>query len=160
MLNECKILEMFMPRVVFVLISFIVANFANAAENFTTSEFNKLGSINVVLNDNASDACWTNLTESREYAEEKVLMAGSKPQPKLEDRFWGHDYILSIKVNSSRNKALGLCYGDIEIALFTVAEYNGFLHEASLLQYNGPFMGKNNVNRDVINAIQYFFSGQ
>ena len=75
MLNEWKILEMFMPRVVFVLISFIVANFANAAENFTTSEFNKLGSINVVLNDNASDACWTNLTESREYAEEKVLMA-------------------------------------------------------------------------------------
>ena len=154
-----KILEMFIFRVIFVLISFVAAKFVSAAKNFTTFDFHKLGSINVVLNDKASDACWTNLTESREYAEEKVIMAGSKPQPKSEDRYWGNDYLLVIKVTSNRNKALGLCYGDIEIALITAVEYNGFIHEASLWNYNGPFMGQNNVNREVINAIKAFFVG-
>jgi hypothetical protein len=154
-----KILEMFIFRVIFVLISFVAANFVSAAKNFTTFDFHKLGSNNVVLNDKASDACWTNLTESREYAEEKVIMAGSKPQPKSEDRYWGNDYLLVIKVTSNRNKALGLCYGDIEIALITAVEYNGFIHEASLWNYNGPFMGQNNVNREVINAIKAFFVG-
>ena len=86
-------------------------------------------------------------------------MAGSKPQPKSEDRYLGNDYLLVIKVTSNRNKALGLCYGDIEIALITAVEYNGFIHEASLWNYNGPFMGQNNVNREVINAIKAFFGG-
>ena len=159
MLSEMKILEMFMFRVIFILMSFVAANFATAADYFTANDFKSLGSIRMVLKDEARDACWTNLTESREYAEEKVIMTGSKPQPKSEDRYWGNDYLLVIKVTSKRNKALGLCYGDIEIALITAVEYNGFIHEASLWNYNGPFMGQNNVNREVINAIKAFFVG-
>ena len=156
MLNELKILEMFMFRVIFIFVSFVTANFADAADYFTSTDFKKLGSISVVLKDEASDACWTNLTESREYAEEKVLMSGSKPS-KLEDRSWGRDYLLIVKVGSHRSKSVGLCFGDIEISLITGAEYNGFVHEASLARYNAYFMGQNNVNQEVIKAIQAFF---
>ena len=148
-----------MFRVFFVFISFVAANLANALDYFTTSDFSKLPSIEVVLDDKASDACWTNLTESREYAEEKVLMAGSKPFTS-EERYWGRDYLLIIMVNSSRNEALGLCYGDIEIDLITGAKHNGFIHEASLFNLNRPFMGYENVNRAVIDAIQVFFGAK
>ncbi|MDA9948796.1 hypothetical protein N9C16_05280 [Paracoccaceae bacterium] len=41
-------------------------------------ELRKLTSITVVLQDNASGACWTNLKEVREYAEEKLRMKGVK----------------------------------------------------------------------------------
>ena len=158
MLNEMKILEMFMFRVFFVLISFVAANFVSAADYFDADKFDKITSIEVVLNDKASDACWTNLTESREYAEEKVRMAGSKPFT-AENRYWGRDYLLVIQVNSHRNKALGLCFGNIQISLVTGVEYNGLIHEASLADLNNYFMGHNNVNREVINAIKGFFGG-
>ena len=145
-----------MFRVIFILMSFVAANFATAADYFTANDFKNLGSISVVLKDEARDACWTNLTESREYAEEKVLMSGSKPSI-VEDRSWGRDYLLIVKVGSHRSEALGLCFGNIEISLITGAEYNGFVHEAGLARYNAYFMGLNNANQEVINSIQAFF---
>ena len=145
-----------MIRLFFTVMSVFAANFANAADYFTTSDFSKIPSIEVVLNDKASDACWTNLTESREYAEEKVRMVGSKPFT-AENRYWGRDYLLVIQVNSHRSKAVGLCFGDIEISLVTGVEYNGLIHEASLRDLNKYFVGQNNVNREVINAIKTYF---
>lgn len=47
-----------------------------AAEWPTLDYLKDIKHIEVVLDDNAVGACWTNLRESREYAEEKIRMSG------------------------------------------------------------------------------------
>ena len=49
MLKEMKILEVFMFRAIFILMSFVAANFATAADYFAANDFKKLGSISVVF---------------------------------------------------------------------------------------------------------------
>jgi len=44
----------------------------------TDFKLRKLASIGVSLYDGATGACWTNLKEVREYAEEKLSMKGAK----------------------------------------------------------------------------------
>jgi hypothetical protein len=108
----------------------------------------------VVLDDQAKDACWTNLTESREYAEEKLRSAGATVSSYIAD---AGDYALVLKVRSYRNNALRLCYGYLSVNLATSIMMNGKPHDAYLYGYEAIFMGKQNINNEFIESIQYFF---
>ena len=85
-----------------------------SADEMTYSDLKNL-KVNVLLADSAKGACWTNLTESREYAEEKLRSAGATVvlPPSVPD------YVLRLNVMSRRNKALPLCYGSIRVELLT-----------------------------------------
>ena len=67
--------------------------------------------------DNATNACWTNLKESREYAEEKLRGLGATLYDN-EEKYYGHYYALTINVQSKRLD-VGLCFGAISISLKT-----------------------------------------
>ena len=109
----------------------------------------------VLLDDLASDACWTNLTESREYAEEKLRGIGAKPY-KGEDKYYGQYYSLTIRVLSQRT-SVGRCFGAVEISLETGTELNDIFHHAVYRSTLWPFTGHENVNKGVIEQIQFFF---
>jgi hypothetical protein len=49
---------------------------ANAIWYSENANPNSIGTINVSLNDSVDGACWTNLKEVREYAEEKLRQQG------------------------------------------------------------------------------------
>ena len=58
---------------------------------------------------------------------------------------------------SRRNKALPLCYGSIRVELLTPTMVNGRNHEALAIYSYAIFMGRQNVNTDVVESIQTFF---
>ncbi|MDB2574008.1 hypothetical protein N9X94_04755 [Planktomarina temperata] len=136
-----------------ILVAFLmtVSTQANTQE-MTYSDLKNL-KVNVLLADSAKGACWTNLTESREYAEEKLRSAGATVvlPPSVPD------YLLRLKVMSRRNKALPLCYGSIRVELLTPTMVNRRDHVAYAMEYDAIFMGRQNVNTDVVESIQTFF---
>ena len=123
-----------------------------SADEMTYSDLKNL-KVNVLLADSAKGACWTNLTESREYAEEKLRSAGATVvlPPSVPD------YVLRLNVMSRRNEAFKLCYGSIRVELLTPTMVNGRNHEALAIYSYAIFMGRQNVNTDVVESIQTFF---
>jgi hypothetical protein len=123
-----------------------------SADEMTYRDLRNL-KVNVLLADSAKGACWTNLTESREYAEEKLRSAGATVvlPPSVPD------YVLRLNVMSRRNKAFKLCYGSIRVELLTPTMVNGRNHEALAIYNYAIFMGRQNVNTDVVESIQNFF---
>ena len=142
-----------MTKLLAILVAFLMTVSTQAStQEMTYSDLKNLR-INVLLADSAKDACWTNLTESREYAEEKLRLAGAiVPLPLSVP-----NYFLRLKVMSKRNKALSLCYGSIRVELLTPTMVNGRDHVASAMESDAIFMGRQNVNTDVIERIQSFF---
>ena len=117
--------------------------------------------IRVFLDDNASGACWTNLRETREYAEEKVRMLGGKIDdfdlPLASER----QYELKIFVHLKRIFVddTGPCYGNIRIALKTFAQIDTFFHSSEIAHFTAVLLDPNNLNKQAIKAISIFFSG-
>ena len=117
--------------------------------------------IRVFLDDNASGACWTNLRETREYAEEKVRMLGGKIDdfdlPLASER----QYELKIFVHLKRIFVddTGPCYGNIRIALKTFAQIDTFFHSSEIAHFTAVLLDPNNLNEEAIKAISIFFSG-
>ena len=142
-----------MTKLLTILVAFLmtVSTQANTQE-MTYSDLRNL-KVNVLLQDNAKDACWTNLTESREYAEEKLRSAGATIvlSPSVPN------YLLRLKVMSRRNQALKSCFGSIRVELLTPTMVNRRDHVAYAMEYDAIFMGQQNVNTDVIERIQSFF---
>ena len=142
-----------MTKLLAILVAFLMTVSTQAStQELTYSDLKNLR-INVLLADSAKGACWTNLTESREYAEEKLRSAGVTVvlNPSI------LDYVLRVKVMSRRNKAFRLCYGSIRVELLTPTMVNGRDHVASAIESDAIFMGRQNVNTDVIERIQSFF---
>ena len=116
--------------------------------------------IKVVLDDNASGACWTNLRETREYAEEKVRMLGGKIDdfdlPLASER----QYELKIFVHLQRYfvNDTGPCYGNVRIALRTFTQIDTFFHSSEIAHFSAVLLDPNNLNKETINAISIFFS--
>ena len=78
-----------------------------------------IGPISVYLADEAIDACWTNLREVREYAEEKLRMSGYSTR---EYEGLSAYYSLHVSVVAYRNN--GTCFGDVsaEVRKFVVVD--------------------------------------
>ena len=115
-------------------------------------------SIEVVLEDDAADdACWTNLTETREYAEEKIRMAGGTLYVESEySKRWKDDYDLHITVKSHR-LSNEKCFGFVQVDLRTVARINEVLHTAIARGGYMYFTNSANANNQVIETLQIFF---
>ena len=128
---------------------------AVSAELPTLEYLKDIKHIEVILTDDATEACWTNLRETREYAEEKIRMAGGnlyQAGPKV----WPNYYALVVKVRSSR-QANGLCYGYVHVFLTTGTVINGKSHNAIALEGNKYFANGANANNAVITMVQEFF---
>ena len=146
-----------MMRTLLMLLFTVFATQASA-NLMTIDDLKNLKYIEVLIDDKAKDGCWTNLRESREYAEEKLRSVGATLY-NGQEKIFGEYYILSLQVRSQRNKNLPICYGSIEVQLMTGSSINGFLHYSMPpVGYKSVFMGLDNANNAMIQAIQDLFN--
>ena len=110
--------------------------------------------VDVILDDEATNACWTNLKESREYAEEKLRGLGATLYDD-EDKYFGQYYAMVINVQSKRLD-IGVCFGAIAISLETGTQLNDTFHRGVLKSMVSSFTGTQNANNMVIDPIQSF----
>ena len=106
-----------------------------------------IGTISVGIADAAKDACWTNLREVREYAEEKLRIRGYNVVAEI-----GGGYEFAISVDAFRNDA-GSCIGTFDVQIWAGNTRNGVFgfHEIGSVQNYGT--NRNNLNNWVIGVI-------
>ena len=110
--------------------------------------------IQVRLGDNATEACWTNLKEVREYAEEKLRIKGYNIAAELPPPVMPPNFLFWIGVGGERDHN-GLCNGSITISVQAFAVVDEFLGRFMLLDEGTSISNaSNNLNRRVIEATQ------
>lgn len=78
-----------------------------------------IGTISVKIRDGAKDACWTNLREVREYAEEKLKIKGYNVVAEM-----GDGYEFTIAFHAFRSDA-GTCIGEYSVEIWASNTRNG-----------------------------------
>lgn len=126
-------------------------------QNFKLSQ---IKDVDIHLVDNATGACWTNLKEVREYAEEKLRIRGVKT---VESRMpFGviKSYTLFIRVQSQRlyENGTGPCWGNTLIELHTIVLVDGITHYAVVASLQKSEIQHTNLNKPAIIIISDFFS--
>jgi len=142
---------------IFAIIVLLFSTSASFAQQSALEYLKEIKHIEVFLADRATDACWTNLTETREYAEEKIRMAGGSVYEAGTPKAHGEYYSLNVKVISKRAPN-ELCFGWIEVDLTTGSRVNGRFHIAVVKNRASIFSNYSNVNTEVIGLVQAFFS--
>ena len=142
-----------------ILLAFLMVFSTQASAEFMTyHDLKNLKYVDVILMDKAKNACWTNLTETRQYAEEKLRSANAKLfSSDSYEKVPAEYYALVVKVMSRRSEVLQLCYGSIYIYIATPFNLNSFWHEAQAAGYEAIFMGKHNINTGVMESGKAFF---
>ena len=144
-----------------VLTAFILGNQASAEEflydnRITAEDLKSIQSVEIKLVDNATGACWTNLKEVREYAEEKLRMKGIKVSSrKSELNAIRKTYQLIINVHSVRlwQDGSGPCIGSAEVDLYSWFNVNGWGHVAALGSLRTGLAHETNSNRRVVSLV-------
>ena len=143
----------------------IVASFLMTADAHALNiSLSGVKTVKIELEDKAKGACWTNLKEVREYAEEKFRIKGIEvvdDYPKSNGRvvFEKGMYWLSLKVISDRvfTDGSGPCIGLIQITIFTYVWIDNIRHVAGLNSFTSRSINKTNLNNYTIQAVQKLF---
>ena len=127
------------------------------------SELSAIKSVKVNLQNETTGACWTNLKEAREYAEEKLQIKGVKVVedfPKVDGSIAVEPgmYWLRVQVGGSRiyENDSGPCAGYVKTELYTATWIEDVLHLAVLNSFPVAALEKENFNYRVITMIQKF----
>ena len=129
-------------------------------ESLTKDDLKEL-SVRVEIVDNAKGACWTNLKEVREYAEEKLRTFGvEKSETDIMDTdlqtYWLFVHVAALR--TLQNNA-GMCLGSVDVSLESWTTINGKDHRSSLGDYHGrPALQAANFNKHALLALEYVFS--
>ena len=117
--------------------------------------------VEVILVDDAKGACWTNLKEVREYAEEKFranripLLTDTNIRLSVNQEY---NYVVQVFGNRTFENGSGPCSGFIGITLYNFVSINNRLHIAVAGQLVTGYLGVgSNFNRKVIEAVQDTF---
>jgi hypothetical protein len=111
-------------------------------------------SIQVRIADNATGACWTNLKEVREYAEEKLRSKGYSLVDEMKSpaapNFW-----FWVAVGATRDR-LDSCDGSISVSVQTIATVGEFTGRLVLIPEVATVVSSagRNLNRRVLEAVQ------
>ena len=128
-----------------VAILFTTTNAANAFYSPNASP-SSVGPITVALVDGALNACWTNLREAREYAEEKLEIEGYDVLAE------GGEYTFHIDVLSKRDN-LGTCDGFVDVTIDAINIRNGVVGFHQIGRVIGMYVNQDNLNTAVIEVI-------
>jgi hypothetical protein len=127
--------------------------------NFVLKNTNQMA---VSIRDDATGGCWTNLRESREYAEEKLRISGAKVRNKADftPLVLEGSYYLEIFVHAQRayKDGSGGCQGAIAVSIYGGAFLNKQYHAAIIFEDNFITSQNGKVNDDVIEAIGISFT--
>lgn len=147
----------------FILLCAIIAWSVPARSAVLDKDFrlSQITSVKVVLMDQVTAACWTNLKEVREYAEEKLRMKGAKVDNEQEHSvILNNTYTFAIEVGGRRaNKDnTGPCYGGVMISLYSYDIINNLFHKAVIGEIGTYGINHKNLNRYVIEAVSEFIA--
>ncbi|MDC0095791.1 hypothetical protein OAI58_05855 [Amylibacter sp.] len=111
--------------------------------------------VNVLINDSASDGCWTNIGEVKRYAEDKLELAGfNVSREKFQWYENDRHYTLSVMVNSSRN--VSTCFGDIGFGIAKFIKVNNIEGMNLIGDYGSNFTGAENANQYTLKLMGEF----
>ena len=144
MIKDLKIL------VLFLLVFCFSQAMAGTAQNYNR---NLIQDVYVVTADSAKGGCWTNLKNSREYAEEKLRSKGIKTRSEP-----GAEYILKIFVLAFRDKT-GWCVGTVQTSLETLALVDDTMPVSATVGKRSILLqAKDNLNNEVLDTISKLIS--
>ena len=110
----------------------------------------------VYLQDNATGGCWTNLKETREYAEEKLRMKNIQQGDFDVPEFVNNEFWLWIEVRAGRTVA-GNCSGLMNVRLISFITINGqwytIVRNSKLTSALIPSNNFNNYTLDVVKEL-------
>ena len=112
-------------------------------------------SIEVALDKLTDDECWTELTETKKYAEEELRSLGATIYDGG-DRIYGEHYLLY--VGSQAISENGLCWGSVDISLITGSIINDEFHWAAYKQRIFSHIDYENINDYVWELIREFLT--
>ena len=150
-----------------LLFTLLVPSLAGADDSFffedqITKEYLENLEVNVVIDDGAKGACWTNLKEVREYAEEKLRTLGVKVSETNYMVAEVNIYWFIIDVDALRlyKNENGPCLGNYSISLEGWATINDVKHLAILgARETKPFIPPtDNFNRPIILGLEKVFA--
>jgi hypothetical protein len=149
-----------------VLIAFLITIGSQASSKdlffydhtLTAERVKNLGSVFVHLVDNAGMGCWTNLKESREYAEEKLRIQGIEvgdrnSYPSTSNK--NYQFTISVAANRLTDRS-SLCTGYMSVALSGYSNVNGVGHLSYLGERSATFV-QQNANMVVIDLLKEAF---
>ena len=145
----------------------LLASNAAAEDSFflddnITVDYIKNLEVRVELLDGATGACWTNLREVREYAEEKLRTFGVKVSQTEYSNPEANIYWLNIHVYAHRlyDDGTGPCFGGFRFQLVAAHTINGQVHAATLgsLGTNASISPSDNFNRQVLVGLEQVFA--
>lgn len=129
-----------------VAVLFTTSNAANAQWYSSNANPGSIGSVTIALIDDAVNACWTNLRDAREYAEEKLEIKGYDVVVE------GGDYIFDITVNAERISN-GSCYGSVSVQIWASNVRDGVFGAHEIGTTAGISYNPSNINNWVIEMI-------
>lgn len=130
----------------FVAILFVL--FGSQASAFVSKDFkpSNVSQIHIIINDLANDGCWTNISEVKRYAEDKLELVGFKV---LRDKYEGsvddRHFVFNVVVNSKRGAVT--CFGDIQFSIVKYIQNNNMGGMFLVGQYGSNFTGSDNANQ-------------
>ena len=141
-----------------LLFAVLAWSFQAEADYHSDFDFSEIASVHVQLVDIATGACWTNLKEVGEYAEEKFRMKGVKIADKLPSLSF-RTFTFQLKRISQRlyENGSGPCYGSIERKLYTHTSLDR-IYIIQIFETSGVTADPKNLNRATIKEVAKFFS--
>ena len=107
----------------------------------------------VLISDSATGGCWTNLIESKKYAEDKLTLSGvNVVDEKIVPFATEKSYTFQIFVQALRWN--NFCFGQIRISMLTYTYIDERFHQA--LIYDGAYTATampTNLNNDVLEVL-------
>lgn len=121
-----------------------------------TLNLNDVGPIKVRTIDDVSGGCWTNIKEVKNYAEDKLEMAGADLSYTI-DRMAiaGARNRFDIYVSGNRLNS-GLCVGDVEVSLnrFAKSQIGDHIGVLFFSRMSVAFTNPRNFNNQVLDAVK------
>lgn len=127
--------------------TYFLATTSSAAILPTDLNPTNFGEISVVITDDASDGCWTNLGEVETYAGDKLRSLGYTISNKPTSGTF------SVMVNSERREG-GKCYGNVHIQIYRPTFDKGLLGYLEVARQGGIFVGYDNANSLVLGHVK------
>ena len=145
-----------MRSVITILLLFFVQVSVSFAGNIFDSSFKvhkDTNLIRVYIIDSVIDGCWTNILESKTYAEDKLTLLGANIVNKKDflPMDWEKGYFFAIHVGGRRIGSF--CSGNISIEMYTTTLVNGKVHQAKVFEDSWFTVQKGKLNNDVLSAV-------
>lgn len=134
-------------RLIALILMLVVPTWAVAQKFDPKATLNDIGPLYIELMDNATNGCWTNIMETKNYAAGQIDIAGGKVVETPQEAY----SVFGILVSAARMDD-GRCYGNAQVSIYRPAYHEGVSSLVMFSQFarQGVQLNFNNLILDVI----------